>query len=290
MFASSARRFAAGALRAPAWRLPARRSSSTLLASPARPVMAQEASRLPFRLSRFAAAAARRQFSEKAAKRPTSKPLLPRPPDKRHTPVTWASMALAIFVSGGLVVFYNSEKERRQNESAMASQTKTVGKALIGGPWSLFDAEGKLRTDADFRGKFLFVYFGFTKCPDICPNELVKIGKIFNALEADPDVKGHIKPIFISIDPRRDTVAQLREYRQDFHPAFTWLTGAPEQVNAAAKVDVTTDEDDDDGYSVDHTIVTYLMGPDGEFCDMFTSGVDAKETIERIKKHVTAVA
>ena len=231
-----------------------------------------------------------------SAPKQSSRKVLPRPPDKRHTPVTWASMTLAMVVSGGLVLFYNSEKERRQNESSMSSQTKTVGKALIGGPWSLFDSNGKLCTDADFRGHFQFVYFGFTKCPDICPNELVKIGKIFDTLESDPNVQGQVKPIFISIDPRRDTIAQLQEYRQDFHPAFTWLTGAPEQINAVAKafrvywskVDVTTDEDDDDGYSVDHTIVTYLMGPDGQFLDLFTSGVDAKETVERIKKHVSA--
>ena len=164
----------------------------------------------------------------------------------------------------------------------MGSQTKTIGKAAIGGPWSLFNTNGRLVTDTDYRGKFQFVYFGFTRCPDICPNELVKIGKIFEKLESNPSLSGQIKPVFISIDPRRDTIDQLQEYSQDFHPSFDWLTGTPEQVNAVAKayrvywskVDVTTDEDDDDEYSVDHTIVTYLMGPDGDFVDLFTSGVE----------------
>jgi protein SCO1/2 len=86
----------------------------------------------------------------------------------------------------------------------------------------------------------------------------------------------------------------LKEYSQDFHPEFDWLTGCPDQIQSMAKafrvywskVDVTTDEDDDDEYSVDHTIVTYLMGPDGEFVDLFTSGVDTKQVIERMTKHV----
>jgi protein SCO1/2 len=215
-----------------------------------------------------------------------------RPP--RATPVTWASLAICVALGTGLVSFYQSEKERRETESTIGSQTKTIGKAAIGGPWSLFNTNGRLVTDADYRGKFQFVYFGFTRCPDICPNELVKIGKIFDTLNSKPELKGEIKPLFISIDPRRDTIDQLKIYSQDFHPEFDWLTGTPEQVNAVAKayrvywskVDVTTDEDDDDEYSVDHTIVTYLMGPDGDFVDLFTSGVDSNQVIERITNHV----
>ena len=215
-------------------------------------------------------------------------------PKPKSTPVSWASLAICVVVGTGLVSYYTMEKERRQTETASNSQTKTIGKAAIGGPWSLFNTAGHLVTDMDYRGTFQFVYFGFTRCPDICPNELVKIGKIFETLESNPNISGQIKPLFISIDPRRDTIDQLKEYAQDFHPAFDWLTGTPEQVNAVAKayrvywskVDVTTDEDDDDEYSVDHTIVTYLMGPDGEFVDLFTSGVDSKQVIERITKHV----
>ena len=216
------------------------------------------------------------------------------PPPPKSTPVTWASLGICVVVGVGLVTYYISEKERRQTETAVNSQTKTIGKASIGGPWSLFNTEGRLVTDTDYRGQFQFVYFGFTRCPDICPNELVKIGKIFERLESNPNISGKIKPLFISIDPRRDTIDQLKEYSQDFHPAFDWLTGTPEQVNAIAKayrvywskVDVTTDEDDDDEYSVDHTIVTYLMAPDGEFVDLFTSGVDSKQVVERITKSV----
>jgi protein SCO1/2 len=218
----------------------------------------------------------------------------PRPTPPRATPVTWASLAVCMAVGTGLVTYYQSEKERRQTQVTMGSQTKTIGKAAIGGPWSLFNTNGRLVTDTDYRGKFQFVYFGFTRCPDICPNELVKIGKIFEKLESNPSLSGQIKPVFISIDPRRDTIDQLQEYSQDFHPSFDWLTGTPEQVNAVAKayrvywskVDVTTDEDDDDEYSVDHTIVTYLMGPDGDFVDLFTSGVDSKQIIEKITNHV----
>ena len=116
-----------------------------------------------------------------------------------NTPVTWASLAICVVVGTGLVTYYQSEKERRQTQVTMSSQTKTIGKAAIGGPWSLFNTEGRVVTDADYRGRFQFVYFGFTRCPDICPNELVKIGTIFETLESNPKVKGRIKPLFISI-------------------------------------------------------------------------------------------
>jgi hypothetical protein len=117
----------------------------------------------------------------------------------KNTPVTWASLAICVVVGTGLVTYYRSEKERRQTQVTMSSQTKTIGKAAIGGPWSLFNTEGRLVTDADYRGRFQFVYFGFTRCPDICPNELVKIGSIFETLNSNPKVKGRIKPLFISI-------------------------------------------------------------------------------------------
>ena len=149
------------------------------------------------------------------------------------SPVSWASMGLVALVGSGLAMYYNIEKDRRQKLTT--GKVKTVGKAAIGGPWALFDKSGSLRTDKDFRGTFSLVYFGFSKCPDICPNELVKTGKIFSELEKDPELKGKVKPLFISIDPCRDTVEQLQKYSTDFHPAFSWLTGTPSQVNSIAK-------------------------------------------------------
>ena len=89
-------------------------------------------------------------------------------------------------------------------------------------------------TDAFYRGQYSLIYFGFTYCPDICPNELVKVGKIVDEIERR-HFKVGLKPIFISVDPARDSVGQLRHYAQDFHPNIDFLTGTNEQVGAVAK-------------------------------------------------------
>ena len=136
------------------------------------------------------------------------------------------------------------------------------------------------------------MYFGFTFCPDICPNELVKIGKIFDKLEKNSAVQGKVTPVFVSIDPARDTVAQMAQYARDFHPKMVWLTGTSQQLKDVAKkfrvywskVDET--EEDDEDYSVDHSIILYLMGPDGEFMELYTQSVDASDVVKRITRAV----
>ena len=154
---------------------------------------------------------------------------------------------------------------------------------------------GKIATDKDLLGKFVLVYFGFTHCPDICPNELVKIGTIMDSLESNQSTKGKVEPVFISIDPRRDTVGQMERYRHDFHPKIRYLTGTPDQVTRVAKlfrvywskVDEVVDDDDEEDYSVDHTIVLYLMGPDGKFIDLFTQSVETKAILSKINDIVS---
>lgn len=96
--------------------------------------------------------------------------------------------------------------------------------SALGGPFVLVDAaDGLPVTDSKYRGDFLLLYFGFTHCPDICPNELVKLGKLIDNL--DKRKMPQIKPVFISVDPQRDTVGQMRHYGVDFHPSLDWLTG-----------------------------------------------------------------
>lgn len=95
-------------------------------------------------------------------------------------PVTYTSLALMAFIGGGVLIYYNTQKEEKLKK--VASNVTTVGKAALGGPFILVDADGTPVSDAHYRGKFLLLYFGFTHCPDICPSELVKIGKIMDAL------------------------------------------------------------------------------------------------------------
>jgi protein SCO1/2 len=146
-------------------------------------------------------------------------------------PVTFVSLAITALVGGALVVYYNVEKEEKLQK--VAKNVVSVGKPALGGPWVLVDQDGVPRTDASFRGRFTLLYFGFTFCPDICPSELVKVAKIMNALEKKNC--SVVQPLFISVDPSRDTIGQLKHYSQDFHKDFTYLTGTKDQVAAAAR-------------------------------------------------------
>lgn len=106
-----------------------------------------------------------------------------------------------------------------------------AGKPAIGGEWSLVDLDGNLVTNKTFAGKWTLLYFGFARCPDICPSEMVKIGKVMDTLKEEyPEIAKQVKPLFVSVDPARDSLKALREYGKDFHPSYIFLTGSPEQV------------------------------------------------------------
>lgn len=181
--------------------------------------------------------------------------------------------------------YYQIEKEKKVQRSA--KEIKTTGKAALGGPWSLVDSNGIPKTDAHYKGQCQLLYFGFTYCPDICPSELVKIGKIIDEVKS----KGMtVVPIFISVDPARDSIRQLQEYSIDFHKDFVFLTGTKDQVAAAAKAyrvyfsKANENESDEEDYLVDHSIVMYFLNPDGEFLDFFTQRMTAPDIVEKILK------
>ncbi|KTF69694.1 SCO family protein [Sphingomonas sp. HT-1] len=139
--------------------------------------------------------------------------------------------------------------------------------ARIGGPFTLTDQNGKRVQDADFAGKYRIVYFGYTYCPDVCPTDLAKIGAAFRALEKQaPRTAAKIVPLFISVDPERDTPAQLKQYVGNFHPRLIGLTGTPQQVAQVAKAYAIAymKQPTPSGYLMGHSEVAYLMGPDGK--------------------------
>jgi len=137
----------------------------------------------------------------------------------------------------------------------------------VGGPFSLIDGDGKPVTDQTWHGKYLLVYFGYTYCPDVCPTTLTNVAAALDKLGAKAD---RIEPLFITVDPHRDTPAVVKQYAAAFSPRIVGLTGSPEQIAAAAKEyrvyyakHVTGPGPDD--YSMDHSSVLYFMGPDGRF-------------------------
>ena len=159
--------------------------------------------------------------------------------------------------------------------------------ARIGGPFSLVDHHGKSLTEADFRDRYMLVYFGYTFCPDVCPTSLTTMADALNILGSEAD---DVVPVFITVDPERDTPEHLSMYVGHFHPRLVGLTGSAEQVNAAAKVyrvyfaKAREDGADADEYLMDHTSIVYLMGPDGAFRAHFTHQTDAETMAKRIRE------
>jgi len=140
--------------------------------------------------------------------------------------------------------------------------------ASIGGPFKLIDQNGQVVTDQDLKGRPFLVFFGFTHCPDVCPTTLFEVSEILRALGPDAD---RARALFITVDPERDTPAAMKDYLSSFDPHLTGLTGDPAEIAAVAKAyrvyfkKVPLDE----GYTMDHTAIVYLMDKTGRFVSPF---------------------
>ena len=141
--------------------------------------------------------------------------------------------------------------------------------AAIGGPFELTDQNGRTVTERDLKGRPFLVFFGFTRCPDICPTTLFEVSEIMRALGKDAERVG---ALFITVDPERDTPAALKDYLSSFDPHLAGLTGEPAAVAAVAKayrVYFKKVPLDQGGYTMDHTAIVYLMDKDGRFVSPF---------------------
>jgi cytochrome oxidase Cu insertion factor (SCO1/SenC/PrrC family) len=163
-------------------------------------------------------------------------------------------------------------------ESAEPSPVELIegllsGKAPVGGPFELTDHTGRRRTDADFRGKLVVLYFGYMSCPDVCPTELQAISLALDKLGAAADP---VQPLFITVDPERDTPARLADYVSSFHPRLVGLTGsvpAIRQTALAYRVYFAKPAAPAENYPVDHTGFIYLVGADGRFLGFLPPGL-----------------
>jgi protein SCO1 len=139
--------------------------------------------------------------------------------------------------------------------------------ARIGGAFTLTDQDGHQRTDRDFTGQYRIVYFGYTFCPDVCPTDVQNVAAGLRLIEkANPALAARITPIFVTVDPARDTPAALKRFVAAFHPRLVGLTGTPQQIAAAAKtfgIYYARGQGNEDGYLMDHSRQIYLFDPDG---------------------------
>lgn len=167
------------------------------------------------------------------------------------------------------------------------------GEALIGGPFTLMDSTSKEITDELFRGRYMLVYFGFTHCPDICPTTLLLMMNALDQIGADK--ARQVVPIFVTLDPERDTPENVATYVQNFSPNLVGLTGTPEQIKAVAdaykiyykKVPVP---DSEMGYVVDHSGFVYLMDPDGKYVTHFAHTTAEQAMVDDLRKHIAESA
>lgn len=160
-------------------------------------------------------------------------------------------------------------------------QTATSMTGALGGPFTLTASDGRTVTDETYRGKWLLIYFGYTSCPDACPTALNSMGVALDRLGGEA---ASLQPVFISVDPKRDTQAALAEYLKSFDPRIAALTGTDEQIAAvvrAYRVYVSAHEGRD--YLVDHSNFFYVVNPDGKFVNVVTGSASGEELADKLR-------
>jgi protein SCO1/2 len=176
-----------------------------------------------------------------------------------------------------------------QSEMVPGLGTNVItGRADVGGPFRLLDHNGKTVTEADFRGRYMLIYFGYSFCPDVCPTTLAVMAQ---ALEKLGSKSQRIVPIMITIDPERDTPKVLAEYMQAFGPSFVGLTGSVEAIKSvekeyrvyAAKKPLDSSKGSEGNYGVDHSSVLYLMGPDGKLVNFYDEAVSPDDLAKDLR-------
>lgn len=165
----------------------------------------------------------------------------------------------------------------------------------IGGPFTLTDHDGRTVTDKDFRGRFMLIYFGYTYCPDICPTNLQIMGTALEAFSArDTAAAERIVPVFVTVDPDRDTAELMKEYVANFHPRMIGLRGDAAQTKAVTDsyrmhaVKVWPEGAAQDEYLVNHSSITFLMGLEGELVTLFPHDTSSEKMAAVLAKYVVA--
>lgn len=165
---------------------------------------------------------------------------------------------------------------------------RSIGQATVGGPFTLTDHKGRRVSSQDFQGKFMLVFFGFTFCPDVCPTALQVSSAALDKLGAKAE---RVVPVFITIDPERDTPEAMERYVASFHPRMVGLTGSQGEIDAVARAyrvyyRKVKDERSSAGYTMDHSSIVYLMGPDGAFVTHFTHTTSADTMAAGLGRHL----
>ena len=198
--------------------------------------------------------------------------------------------ALLALAAGGYWLYLREDipaEGSRENAARLMAELMS-GKGPIGGPFTLADAGGGRRSLADFRGKLVVLYFGFTYCPDVCPTDLLVIGNLIRSLGPDGE---RVQPVFVTLDPARDTPEVLRAYVASFHPRFVALTGSEDEIRrVATSYKVYFEKVKPPGvstYLIEHTAYVFLLDREGRFVTLFPPGTPPERMGVMVKEQLT---
>ena len=201
-------------------------------------------------------------------------------------------LATIVLAVATLTYFHLRQRAPAENSRADAAQLMAdlmSGKTPVGGPFTLTDQGGHRRGLADYRGKLVLLYFGYTYCPDVCPTDLMEIGNVIRALGRDGD---EVQPIFITLDPTRDSKDTLRAYVAAFHPRFVALTGSERDVRpVATSYKVFFEKVRPPGastYLIDHSAYTFLLDREGRFVTLFPPGTPHDRMASMVREQLAA--
>jgi protein SCO1/2 len=176
------------------------------------------------------------------------------------------------------------------SSAGAGQELAAIPAAPPGGPFALTDHTGKPVSDETFRGKYLVMVFGYTFCPDVCPTTLGAVAAAMDLLGTEAEA---VQPLFVTVDPTRDTPAVLADYVAAFHPRLVGLTGSAEQIRKVTRdyrVYVSKVETGDDTYTVDHSAYVYLVGPDGHTLSYLKHDASPQAMAETIGRHMSGRA
>lgn len=224
---------------------------------------------------------------------------------KKNIFLTWKCLGinLSLTIPALYLYLYLLQNEKNKKKGFGKTTMESIGKPLIGGDFTLINHHGNIVTNKSFKNKFCLIYFGFTYCPDICPQELEKQTIVIEKIHKKyGDI---ITPIFISVDPQRDTVAQINYYCKSFSPKLIGLTGTKELIKHVAKLfrvyynenvtDVNYSKENESisknnnynyNYLIDHSIIHYLLDTNGNFLDFFGKNATTSEMVDKISEYI----
>jgi protein SCO1/2 len=200
--------------------------------------------------------------------------------------VLWGLVAVTFLAAGAMAAW-----RVWQGQAGKAVPTaQQTAESLIKTDFDLLDHAGQRRSAADFHGQWMLVFFGYTFCPDVCPTTLATVSAILDELGPPAE---RLQPLFVTVDPERDSPQVLADYVQAFHPRIVGLTGSAEEIaRTAANYRVyyakVEQEDVPGGYVMDHSAFIYLVDPQGRFVQPFSHQANVDETVAVLREYLEA--